>query len=77
MKNYVVGILSLFDNDLKLFRVDALNEFEAVKKAMLEFCDNDEGKEYEKEYQESEDYPDTIEGLEKAYEEIPFSVIEI
>jgi len=77
MKKYVVGILSFFDNDLKLLKVDAISDFEAVKKAMIEFCDTEESKKYEKEYQESEDYPDTIEELERVYEEIPFSVIEI
>ena len=37
MKNYVVGILSMFENDLKLFKVMAENEYEAVKKGMVEF----------------------------------------
>jgi hypothetical protein len=31
MKNYVVGILSMFENDLKLFKITAENEYEAVK----------------------------------------------
>jgi hypothetical protein len=74
MKNYVVGILSMFENDLKLFKVTAENEYEAVKKGMLEFSNNDEN---EVEWQSSEDYPKTLEGMYSTYEEFPFNVIEI
>lgn len=54
MKNYVVGILSLFENDLNLFKVKAENEYEAVKKGMVEFADSTGGKQYEIDWQNSE-----------------------
>lgn len=77
MKNYVVGILSMFENDLKLFKITAENEYDAVKKGMVEFCDNEESKQFEINWQNSEDYPKTFEELLNAYEEFPFNVIEI
>jgi len=77
MKNYIVGILTLFENDLKLFKITAENEYEAVKKGMIEFCPNEEAKQYEIDWQNSEDYPEDLEGLFYAYEEVPFNVIEI
>jgi hypothetical protein len=77
MKNYVVGILSMFENNLKLFQVSAENEYEAVKKGMVEFCDNEEAKEAEHEWQMSNDYPKDFDGLYSVYEEVPFSVIEV
>ena len=77
MKNYVVGILSMFENDLKLFKVVAENEYEAVKKGMVDFCDNEESKNHEIDWQNSEDYPTNFEGLHSVYEETPFSVIEV
>jgi hypothetical protein len=77
MKNYVVGILSMFDNDLKLFKITSENEYEAVKKGMVEFVDNEESKQYEIDWQNSEDYPTDLQGLYSIYEELPFSVIEI
>ena len=77
MKNYVVGILSLFENDLKLFKVTAKNEYEAVKQGMLDFCENEESKQYEIDLQNSKDYPKTLEELFCIYEEVPFNVVEI
>jgi len=74
MKNYVVGILSMFENNLKLFKVSADNEYEAVKKGMLIFSNNDSN---ELEWQNSDDYPKDMEGLITAYEELPFDVMEI
>ena len=74
MKNYVVGILSMFENDLKLFKITAENPYEAVKKGMLEFTNNDEN---EVEWQKDENYPTDYDGLYSAYEEIPFNVIEV
>lgn len=76
MKNYVVGILSMFENDLKLFKITAENEYEAVKKGLAEFTP-EEYREEEIDFQNSEDYPKTIQGLTHIYEEIPFNVIEI
>ncbi len=77
MKNYIVGILSMFENDLKLFKIVAENEYEAVKKGMIEFSGNEENKEYEINWQNSKDYPTDLEGLYCVYEEVPFSVIEV
>lgn len=75
MKNYVVGILSMFENELKLFKIVEKSEYEAVKKAMIEFAG--EHKENEIEWQNSEDYPTDLKGLCSAYEDLPFSVIEV
>lgn len=77
MKNYVVGILSMFENDLKLFKVTADSKYEAVKKGMVEFCTDEESKQHEIDWQNSEEYPDTFDGLYSVYEELPFDVIEI
>jgi len=77
MKNYVVGILSLFENVLKLFKITAENEYEAVKKGMIEFNEDEESKQFEIDWQNSEDYPKEFSELYNIYEEIPFSVIEI
>jgi len=77
MENYVVGILSLFENEVKLFKVSAENKYQAVKKAMLDFCDSEDAKIHELNYQKSEAYPKDYEGLFYAYEEIPFNIIEI
>ena len=77
MKNYVVGILSMFENDLKLFKVIAENEYEAVKKGMVDFWNKEEAKMQEIDWQNSEDYPKDIKGLYTIYEEMPFSIIEV
>lgn len=77
MKNYVVGIFSIFENDLKLFKVVAENEYEAVKKGLVESTSNLESKQQEIDWQNSEDYPTDMEGLYDVYEEVPFSVVEV
>ena len=77
MKNYVVGILSMFENDLKLFKITAENEYEAVKKGMVEFADNPGSKQQEIDWQNSDDYPTDLKGLHSVYEEVPFSVVEV
>lgn len=77
MKNYVVGILSMFENDLKLFKITAENKYEAVKKAMIEFNENLDAKQAEIDWQNSEDFPQTLEEMINAYEDIPFDIIEI
>lgn len=77
MKNYVVGILSMFENDLKLFKVTAENEYDAVKKGMVEFSSDEESKQFELDWQNSEDYPKDLKGLYSVYEEIPFNVVEV
>ena len=65
MKNYVVGYLSFFDNNLILKKVKAENELEASKKAILEIAENfsKEAFDSEKEWQESKDYPEDFESL--------------
>lgn len=76
MKHYVVGILSIFENQLKLFKVTAVNEYEAVKSAMIEFTP-EKHRELEIEWQNSPDYPKDMAGLVRAYEELPFSIVEV
>ncbi len=77
MTNYVVGILSMFENEVKLFKISAENQYEAVKQGMVEFCEDEESKQFELDWQNSEDYPEDFEGLYSVYEELPFNVIEI
>ena len=77
MKNYVVGILSMFENDLKLFKITAENEYEAVKKGMVKFAYNAECKQHEIDWQNSEDYPTDLQGLYSVYEDLPFNIIEV
>lgn len=77
MKNYVVGLLSMFENDLKLFKVSAPSEYDAFKIAIIDFCDTQESKQHEIDWQNSQEYPKTYKELYSYYEEIPFNVIEI
>mgnify|MGYP003542403740 FL=1 len=77
MRNYVVGILSMFENDLKLFKITAESEYEAVKKAMIEFCDDEDAKMCEIDWQNSDYYPKSIKEMINSYEDIPFNIIEI
>lgn len=77
MKNYVVGISSIFDNDLKLFKIEADNKYEAVKKSMVEYWTNEEYKQREIKYQNSEYYPKDFDSLCLKNKEILFNVIEI
>lgn len=78
MKNYVVAVISFFDNDIQQFKVEAENEYEAVKKGILYFTP-EQYIQGEIDFQNSEDYPKDIEGLETLYNnaELDFSVIEI
>lgn len=77
MKNYIVGIFSIFEGSLHLFKVTAENEYEAVKIGMMRLAIMTESEQYEEEWQKSEEYPKDIEGLHIAYVEIAFSVIEV
>lgn len=63
MKKYIVGYLSLFENELKLLTIDADSAYDAVKKAMVESCSEQEYKESELKWQESNDYPKDLEKL--------------
>lgn len=62
MKNFVVGILSFFENDLKLFKITAENEYEAAKKGLIEFTD-EEFKVSETTFQQADNYPKDYETL--------------
>ena len=77
MKNYVVCIHSMFENNLKIYKISAENEYEAVKKGMIEFTENAENKQYKIDLQNSEDYQTNLDGLYSFYDEIKFSVIEV
>lgn len=77
MKNYVVAIISFFDNNIKQFNIVAENQYDAVKKGMIEFCDQEDYKQSEIDFQNSDDYPKTIEELDSVYDEMDFSVMEV
>jgi len=78
MKKYVVGILNMYDNDLKLFKVDAEDEYDALKKGMVEYIP-EKDRHYEIEFQNGEVCPPNFEGLTDYYEvvEIITNVMEI
>jgi hypothetical protein len=78
MKNYVVALLSFFDNDIKQFGIEAESPYEAVKKAMIENT-SDKHKQFEIDYQNSEHYPTTFEEMEDyfANSDMTISVIEV
>jgi len=44
---------------------------------MIEFCDDEENKQYEIDWQNSPYYPTNLEGLYSVYEEVPFAVVEV
>ena len=62
MKTFVVGILSLFDYELKLLKINAENEYEALKKGMIE-SSSEKYKQEEIDWQKSKEYPKTYEQL--------------
>ena len=75
---YVVALISFF-NEIKQFTIYAENEYDAVKKAMVEFT-NDKYKSEEIEFQLSEGYPKDILELTDYLsnsENMSFSVIEV
>jgi len=78
MKNYVVGILNMFDHDLKLFKVEAEDKYEALKKGMVGYTP-EEDKHYEIQFQNGTVCPPNFESLTGYYEvgEIITEVIEI
>jgi hypothetical protein len=75
---YVVALISFFENEIKQFTIYAENEYDAVKKAMVEFT-NDKYKSEEIEFQLSEGYPKDI--LELTHylsnSDMSFSVMEV
>lgn len=62
MKNYVVGLISFFENDIKLLKITAESPYEAVKIGMVEVC-SEEYKQDEINWQSSEDYPKDYDSL--------------
>lgn len=75
MKKFVVAIVSFFENEVKQFKIEADNEYDAVKIAMVDFTESEESKQHELDYQNSDNYPKTIQDL--YYDEMDFSVIEV
>lgn len=62
MKKYVVAVISFFENDIKQFKVEAENEYDAVKKGILSFT-KEEYRKSELEFQDSAEYPTDVNGL--------------
>ena len=79
MTNYVVGYLTFFENELRLFKVQAETGYEAIKQAMLSTCSSEEGRQQELDWQNSEEYPENYEDLiDMLYNsDIAINVIEI
>lgn len=63
MKNYVVALVSLFEGELKQFKIQSENEYEALKLACVEFWEKEEYKEDELDWQASDEYPQNYEDL--------------
>ena len=63
-KCYVVGIISLFDNDLKQFQIYDESEYDALKQAMLLRCNNNRLRSAEAKFQNSPEYPKNFKNLE-------------
>lgn len=64
MKKYIVAVISFFDNDIKQFKVEAENEYDAVKKGIVAFT-KEEYKQSEIDFQNSADYPTDFEGVRR------------
>jgi RecB family exonuclease len=77
MKHYIVGMLSVYGDDLKLFKITAENAYEAVKKGLIELATTEEGKKSEIKFQNEEDYPKNLKELSDVYNDTIFSVIEV
>lgn len=78
MKNYVVAIISFFENQIKQYPVSAENEYEALKIGLLNFTP-EEHRADEVDFQKSEKYPKTLNELEQylANGDMSGNVIEI
>lgn len=61
MKQFVVAVISFFDNEIKQYKVEAESDFEAAKKVLVEFAGN--YKEDEIKHQNSDDYPKDLKSL--------------
>ena len=51
MNKYAVAILSFFENQNKIFIVDADTEVNAMKKALIDFCKTEQSKKDQEEWQ--------------------------
>lgn len=49
MKTFVVGLINFFDNDNKLYRVEADNDVEAMKQVVYLACTEEEEKRFTEE----------------------------
>lgn len=76
MKKYEVVVGCTITNFHKVFKIDAENEFEALKIGLVGFATSPETKQAEIDKQNSEDYPKDVDELVEIYNENYFSVIE-
>lgn len=76
MKKYEVVVGCTITNLYKVFKIDAENEFEALKIALVGFATSPETKQAEIDRQNSEDYPTDIEKLVEIYNENYFSIVD-
>lgn len=60
MNKYAVAILSFFENQNKIFIVEADTEVNAMKKALIKFCTSDEAKKSQEEWQTSWETVDEV-----------------
>lgn len=79
MKNYIVGYLSFFENELKLIKISEESEYKAVRQCVLGLCSDEESRQQELEWQNSDDYPQDFESLDDMLynSDIAINVIEI
>ena len=50
MKDYIVGILTLIEYELKLIKVSSTNEVEAIKQVLVDLCGTEELKESQRKW---------------------------
>ncbi|WIC41441.1 hypothetical protein MA9V1_177 [Chryseobacterium phage MA9V-1] len=65
MKKYVVATMNFFDNKIIQKVVEAESDIEAAKKFRASQYNNDEDNANELEFQQSPDYPKTVEELDQ------------
>lgn len=77
MKYFIVAICSFFDSEIKQFKINADTGYDAFKLAIIEFWKEEESKIEERNWQNSSDYPKTLEELSYTLCDTIFSVIEV
>jgi len=79
MKKYVVALISFFDNEIRQFKIEAESDYEAVKKAMVEFCDSEDGVKDQINWQNDPLFPVNLERLklDVVNAEMDFCVTEV